>query len=243
MEVLVSNWGVFRDSGRKGALLLYDEMYNLRDSRENNQYALSSFLEALSYAQRKGCNYCLCACGLPALKANLKTAKTYSERMFLFQEVGNLSREDSIKALTEPLKGSHFSLEGNLPAAIASETAGYPYFIQFYGHYLTENCGNKKILPSDFIRIKHRLITSLDKSFFEDRFNLASDSEKKILLAMAKAGKGEVSTFQISQSSKVGYGTLIQLLIRLSNKGLIYKVRKGKYDFAIPLFRDYLLRC
>jgi len=35
---------------------------------------------------------------------------------------------------------------------------------------------------------------------------------------------------------------MISSLNRLVDKNLIYKARKGKYSFALPLFRNFLLR-
>jgi len=242
-EILLKNWPVFKNAGKSGVLLLYDEMHNVRDVKESRQYPLSSLLEAISFVQREGCRYYLCACGLPTLKMNLKDAKTYTERMFNFQEMGNLLPDEVRKAITEPLRKTPYSFEASLIDRIITETDGYPYFIQFYGYYIIENTSNEKITLKDFDSMRKDLLKRLDRSFFEDRFSLASEGEKKVLLAMAKAEEVEIATHIIASSVKIDYNSLMQLLIRLSEKGLIYRIKKGSYGFTIPLFRDYLKRC
>ncbi|MEK6953462.1 MAG: ATP-binding protein [Candidatus Micrarchaeota archaeon] len=241
-EILSSNWPVFKKAGKKGVLLIYDEMHNVRDIKESRQYPLSSLLEALSYVQRQGCRYYLCVCGLPTLKTNLKEAKTYTERMFNFQETANLTFEQAKKAMVGSLKGTKYSFEDKLISHIVSETNGYPYFVQFYGYFLVEKTAKNSIGMKDFDSRKKELLDRLDRSFFEDRFNLASGGEQGILLAMAKIDSPEAPTAEISRRAEMNYNNLMQLLIRLTEKGIIYRIKKGKYAFTIPLFKDYLKR-
>ncbi len=240
-EVLISNWPAFQKAGKKGVVLLYDEMHNVRDIKETKEYPLSSLLEALSYVQREGYKYYLCACGLPALKTNLKEAKTYSERMFNFQEVTNLSEAQAQQAIKETLKGTEYSFDEDLMQTIVKATAGYPYFIQFYGYFLIEHTNKTNLNVKDFEGIKHRLIEKLDKSFFEDRFNLASPVEKNTLAGLSKQ-KEDSTIVELAKSTKASRDSTMQALASLQQKGLIYRETRGKYKFTIPLFKTYLQR-
>lgn len=38
-------------------------------------------------------------------------------------------------------------------------------------------------------------------------------------------------------------GTVQQYLLTLQGKNVIYKVRRGAYDYALPLFGRFLVRC
>ncbi|MEM3555399.1 MAG: AAA family ATPase [Candidatus Micrarchaeia archaeon] len=241
-EMLQSNWSIFEKADKKGVVFFYDEFHSIKDRKEEKQYVLSSLLGALSRVQREGYRYYLCLSGLPAIKTNLKEAKTYSERMFIFQDVGNLNREESRKALLEPLSKTHYSFENELVDRIIDETKGYPYFIQFYGYFLVDAVGRKSIKLGDLETNKNKLLEMLDKSFFEDRFNLASETEKKVLVSMAKCGGDKVSAAQLKKKVRMSYKSLQQYLFRLIDKGLIYRAQRGFYSFSIPLFRDYLLR-
>lgn len=241
-EAMLRNWPIFQKAGKTGVLLLFDEMHSIHDLKEKNQYVLSALLEALSHVQREGCRFYLCACGLPTLKTNLKEAKTYSERMFNFQEVGNLPPNEARKALSEPLKEAGYSFDESLTGKLVSETAGYPYFLQFYGYYTIDKTGKTRISLQDFNGIHSSLLERLDKSFFEDRFNLASDNERSVITAMAKTGETDIPITEISKKAKISYNSLMQLVVRLTEKGLIYRVRRGKYAFTLPLFAEYIRR-
>ncbi|MFH1107424.1 MAG: ATP-binding protein [Candidatus Micrarchaeota archaeon] len=241
-EMLVSNWPVFQNSGKTGVLLLYDEFHSIRDKAESKSFPLASLLGAMAYAQRNGCRYYLVLSGLPPLKANLKEAKTYTERMFSFKEVNNLPAQAAKNAVLGTLKDSAFQFDEDLVAAIVEETKGYPFFLQFYGYFLIEYSNKTRLSLEDLERLRPALVKELDMRFFDDRFNLASDKEKKVLSAMAKAGNQPVPALAIRSTARVSHPTLMELLKRLSEKGLVYRASRGKYSFSIPLFREYLLR-
>jgi predicted transcriptional regulator len=98
------------------------------------------------------------------------------------------------------------------------------------------------VTVKDFLAVRSKLIHELDASFFEGRFNAASSKERAVLEAMARIGETNVETNQIIKGSRIEHGTMMQLLIRLVDKGLLYRSSRGKYSFTLPLFRDYLLR-
>lgn len=241
-DLLISNWPVFQKANKKGVIFLYDEFHLVKDNKTENQYVLSSLMSAIAKAQREGCRYYLCICGLPLLKTNLKEAKTYTERMFIFQEIENLDAKEAMKALIEPLKKTNYSYENKLADQIVQETKGYPYFIQFYGYFLIAGLHKQNYVLSDLATIRPKLLKKLDKSFFEDRFKLASEQEKKILILMAHCNGHQVSANELAKKVKLNYRALQQLLFKLIEKGLIYRSRRGFYAFSIPLFKEYLLR-
>ncbi len=163
-----------------------------------------NFLGALSFAQREGCRYYAVFSGLPGVAINLKKAKTYTERMFTFRNVSNLSKNDSIMALERPLKKTDFSF--------------------------------------DFEKIHPLLLNELDISFFEDRFERASDNEQEVLFSMAKIDSEIIKTSAILANMNIDASLLMEFLKRLNNKGLIFRPKKGRYSFTIPLIKDFLIR-
>ena len=241
-DSLVDNWKVIDESSskNKGLVFLYDEFHSVRDCAPN--FPLASLLGAMAYAQRKGCKYILVIAGLPNIRGYLKEAKTYVERMFAFSELGNLPKVDARRAIEEPLSASGIKFDDDVLEAIANETRGYPYFLQFYCYYLVEKLDKFSITLSDYRAVHEEILSQLDRSFFEDRFDQASDAEQQILLSMAKAGEEDVKTSEICKRVKQDYQTAIVTLNRLLDKNFIYKTRKGRYSFALPLFRDFLLR-
>ncbi|MHB8602704.1 MAG: AAA family ATPase [Nitrosotalea sp.] len=241
-EMLVKNWEVFKKTGKKGVVFLYDEFHTVKDAKDKKSFPLASLLGAISYAQRNGCKYYLCIGGLPIIMTNLKTAKTYTERMFELREAGNLEPIEAEQAIVNTLKSSEYEFEQDLVNKMISETRGYPYFIQFYGYFTIENTSKKKLALLDFTKIQEKLLRELDKNFFVDRLNLASGREKQILFAMAKIGDSDIETSKIKNASRMDKHVMLELIKRLIEKGLIYRSDRGKYGFSLPLFRDFLLR-
>ena len=124
---------------------------------------------------------------------------------------------------------------------IVEETQGYPYFLQFYPYYLIQNIPRKKISLKDFNEMYPLLLRELDESFFSGRFNRASDSEQKIILEMARLAP-EVKFSDLREKAKIDKNYLNQILISLMEKGLIFRIGRGKYKFTLPLFEKFLLR-
>lgn len=238
-ELFVNNWKAIKKSGKKGLVLLYDEFHQVRDGKNSN-FPLESLLGALAYAQREGCRYYIVFSGLPNLKTNLKQARTYTERMFAFRELDNLPYEAAQKALVKPLENSEYSFEDKLIERIVEQTRGYPYFLQFYGFYLIRTSLHQHITLKDFEKKEATLCHELDVSFFEDRYNLASEKEKEVLLAMAKSGHDKITMKEVTKNCKMPYFTLREFILRLIDKGLVYKFSRATYSFTVPLFKQYL---
>ena len=228
-------------AGYNGLVLLYDEFHFIEDGKIGNNFPLSLLLESFSHVQQKGLRYYLVLSGLPPLFPNIVKSKTYAERMFSVKNIGNLSREASQKAIRLPLKKSKIIFINDLINTIVEETRGYPYFLQFYPYYLIQNIPKKKIGLIEFNDMYPLILKELDGSFFSGRFNKASDSEQKILLEMAKLVP-EIKFSELREKTKIDKNYLNQIMISLIEKGLIFRIGRGKYKFTLPLFEKFLLR-
>jgi hypothetical protein len=227
-------------SDRRGALLLLDEAHLLADDRQRERYPLSSLLAALGRVQRTGPRLRVVVSGLPTLSLNLKRARTYAERMFRHVVVGNLPPDAAADAIAIPLAGSGRSFSLALIDHVVDATAGYPYFLQFAGAFACSRIGLPHIERPAFERVEEAMIHELDLAFFEDRFEGAAPTEQALLLAMARAG-GRASLGRIAREAGPGVNAAVGLR-RLIDKGLVYRPTRATYDFALPLFADYLRR-
>lgn len=228
-------------AGYNGLVLLYDEFHFIEDGKIGNNFPLSLLLESFSHAQQKGLRYYLVLSGLPLLFPNMVKSKTYAERMFSVKNIGNLPKEASQKAIRLPLKKSKINFIDDLINTIVKETQGYPYFLQFYPYYLIQNIPKKKIGLIEFNEMYPLILKELDGSFFSGRFNRASDSEQKILFEMAKLVP-EIKFSELREKTKIDKNYLNQIMINLIEKGLIFRIGRGKYKFTLPLFEKFLLR-
>jgi len=225
---------------RPGAILLYDEAHLLADDRGRERFPLSTLLAALGAVQRKHQRVRIILSGLPTLSLNLKRARTYAERMFRHVSVGNLELDAAEEALAIPLAGTRRSFGLSLIGEICEETAGYPYFLQFFGAFACTRIGLEHIELADFQRVESALLYELDLAFFEDRFEGAPQTEQLVLEAMAR-DTGPVTLRRLRpQLSDVASVDL--LVRRLIERGLVYRTGRATYDFALPLFRSFIRR-
>ncbi len=228
------------DGKPRGVLLLYDEAHLLADDRGRERYPLSGLLAALGAVQRAEPRVRVILSGLPTLSLNLKRARTYAERMFRHPVVGNLERGDAWDALGIPLatSGRRFAL--SVVGDIVDQTGGYPYFLQFFAAYVWRSVSANDVSLGDYRAVEPSLLHELDLAFFDDRFEVASPTEQRILKAMAReAGAVRLPRLRQHLPGQAGMDLLIR---RLVERGLIYRAGRGSYDFALPLFRDYIRR-
>ena len=179
-------------------------------------------------------------CGLPTLTLNLKRARTYAERMFRHIVIANLERGDAWDALGIPLAGSGRTFGLNLVGDIVEETNGYPYFLQFFGGFLCSRVPKATVERVDYRALEPTLLHELDLAFFEDRYAVAGPAGQRILDQMARHG-GRVSALEIRRALPET-PNVDQVVARLLERGLIHRPSRGRYDFALPLFRAYLRR-
>jgi hypothetical protein len=226
---------------RPGAILLYDEGHVLADDRARERYPLSGMLAALAAVQRDRQRVRIILCGLPTLSLNLKRARTYAERMFRHVVVDNLELDAASDALAIPLAtvGRGFGL--SLIGYMVDQTAGYPYFLQFFGAFTCGRIGLQQIELADFQRIESALLHELDLAFFEDRFLTASTAEQELLLRMATRSGDRLTSADLRVATR-DIPSIRELLRRLVGRGLLYRPTRGTYRFALPLFGTYLRR-
>ncbi len=240
-DILKDTHEAIIEAGYNGLVFLYDEFHFVEDAKIADNFPLSLLLESFSHVQQEGFRYYLVLSGLPQLFPNLVKAKTYAERMFTVKGIENISKEASQKAIMLPLKNSDINFTNELTEALVEETQGYPYFLQFYPYHLIQNIPKKKIGLKDFKEMYPLLLKELDESFFAGRFNRASDNEQKILLSMARLSP-EIRFSELREKAKIDKNYLNQILISLMEKGLIFRVGRGKYRFTLPLLEKFLLR-
>lgn len=251
-NVLEVVWNVVKEKVN-GIVLAYDEAQILKDKAQEKQFPLSLLLEAIQYLQRKEIPYLLILTGLPTLVNTLSETRTYSERMFQIITLNRLNDAESKEAILVPIEKDHcpvtFTERGI--AEIIKYSSGYPYFIQFFCKEAFDSIlqqikvGKHKprIIISEFVR-------KLDTDFYAGRWSRVTDRQRELLIVIAKLPNAneEFTANDISKKSIEILGNpfapayVINSLVRLISIGLIFKNRRGKYSFAVPLLADYINR-
>jgi AAA ATPase-like protein len=246
---------VIETTEHRGIIFAYDEAQNLADRAEKDQYPLSLLLDVFQSIQRKGIPFMLLLTGLPTLFPKLVDARTFAERMFRVMTLDKLTRDESHEAITRPIDDVRcpVTFSGASIDTIITESGGYPYFIQFICREVYDvfiqltNQGaqlDEMTVPVDAI------VRKLDSDFFSGRWAKPTDRQRELLKVIALLEHPDAGfTVQevVAKSHEVltkGFSAshVNQLLVSLSEMGLVYKNRHGKYSFALPLFAQFILR-
>lgn len=245
--VLELVWKAVDSSGFKGVVFAYDEAQNLSDHAAKEQYPLSTMLDVFQSIQKKGIRFMLCLVGLPTLFAKLVDSRTFSERMFHVLTLDRLNDRDSRDAIRKPISDAKCPVRFTDAGidAIVSASGGYPYFIQFICRELFDAyLQNMKGVPVAEATRK------LDSDFFMGRWSRATDRQRELLWVVAslKNCDGEFTVQEVSEMSakllkkRISASQISQMFGKLSDAGLVYKNRHGKYIFAVPLLGQFIKR-
>jgi len=250
--VLEFVWSVLPHDSISGIVFAYDEAQNLADHAAKNEYPLSLMLEVFQSIQRKGIPLMLVLTGLPTLFPKLVESRTYSERMFHVMVLKQLSPQASKEAIVTPIekKECPLSFSDSTVERIISLSGGYPYFIQFicrevYDVWLA------KIQSGEVVSVPESdIVRKLDNDFFQGRWARATDRQRELLqvISVLENCDNEFTVQEIANSSKdvlekpFKASQINQMLLSLSDSGLVFKNRFGKYSLAVPLLSRFIRR-
>lgn len=250
--VLEFVWSCLKTNNISGLIFAYDEAQNLSDQAVKEQYPLGILLDTFQSIQKKDIPFMLILTGLPTLFPKLVDSRTFAERMFRVVVLKRLKEEDSRDAILKPIADANcpLKLSANSVDLIIQQSGGYPYFIQFicrevYDSFLPKiAAGQEPSVP--LVEITRKL----DTDFFAGRWSRATDRQRELLsiIAMLDNCEDEFSVQEIVEVSKekmdrpFSSSHVNQMLNSLTQAGLVYKNRHGKYSFAVPLLGQFIRR-
>jgi hypothetical protein len=251
--VLELVWRVLSGTKCRGIVLAYDEAQNLSDQAASGQYPLSVLLDVFQSIQKRGLPFLLVFTGLPTLFPKLVDARTFAERMFHVVVLGRLNEADSRDAILKPIaaQGCPVSFTTKGVAEIIRHSGGYPYFIQFlcrefYDTYLQYRASGQ---AKPAVRVA-QMVLKLDSDFFAGRWSRVTDRQRELLSVIAQLPNCDdeftpteivaMSHEHLKKSFSASH--VNQMLVKLSDSGLVYKNRHGKYSFAVPLLGQFIRR-
>lgn len=250
--ILEATWHTVSGSGAKGIVLAYDEAQNLADRAEKDQYPLSLLLDVFQSVQRKEIPIMLVLTGLPTLFPKLVEARTFAERMFKVITLDKLDEHDRREAIEHPIRNNKCPVRFTKEAVdeVAGRSGGYPYFIQYICYEMFEAyLGPVDGVPNPGITVAH-IARKLDQDFFAGRWNNVTDRQRDLLTIIASLHEpdDEFTIMEVVDASKrlgkkpFSPSHVGQMLSALSELGLIFKNRHGKYSFAVPMMAAFIQR-
>lgn len=250
--VLETAWAALRRHHIGGMVFAYDEAQTMSDQRARHQFPLSVLLDVFQSIQRKGVPFMLVLTGLPTLFPKLVETRTFSERMFRVVFLNRLDAAASRDAISKPIQDTKcpVRLSTRLIDEIIAASAGYPYFIQFICREAYDSALPGLAKRQSLAVPMESIIKKLDADFFAGRWARATDRQRDLLrvIALLAGADDEFTVQEIVECSRArlqkafSASHVNQLLSILSEAGLVYRNRHGRYSFAVPLFGQFILR-
>ena len=223
-------------AGGKGWALLIDEVQYLAEKE------LAAVIVAVHRMSQRNLPVMLFAGGLPQIARLSGDAKSYSERLFDFPPIGPLDNDAARAAIEKPLCGEGADISPEALDLILNRTAGYPFFLQEWGHHAWDTAPENRINLNDVKIAGDKALARLDHGFFRVRFDRLTRAEVDYVRAMAALGRGPYKVNDVALKLGKEPNALGPRRASIIRKGMIYSPSYGDIDFTVPLFDDFLRR-
>ena len=180
--------------------------------------------------------------GLPSLPRVLAEAKSYAERLFIFERIEHLDDALARDALVEPSAAEGVSWDDDAINLIVGEAQGYPYFLQQFGQETWNEAPEPPITLADARVGAARGHAALDEGFFRARWDRATRSEQQYLRALAVDGDNGGSSSEVAHRLTRPPASLGPARASLISKGLIYAPEHGIVAFTVPGMATFIQR-
>ena len=159
--------------------------------------------------------------------------------------LGALDPAAAREALVRPLDGTGVDIDDELADRVVDEVDGYPYFVQLWGAELWDAADHADIqhLGIELIdAVTPEIRRRLDTDFYEPRLRVLTPAEQDVLIASGRCPYPPLHVADIVEHSDKSVGNVNVLLGRMVQSGVIYRLRRGEYDYTAPRFYEFLQR-
>lgn len=234
-ELVQDLCAALKEEGRAFGLFI-DELQDLDDD------LLRALLVTQHQAGQRDWPFFLIGAGLPHLPGVLAEARSYAERLFDYRRIAQLLEPEATKALIDPVVNHDVTFEQTALRLLLDASAGYPYFLQEYGRAAWDVAPGPAITKDDARDAVIVGLQRLDEGFFRARWDRATRSERRMLIAMAPDGEGPSSSSEVARRMEIRPSSLGPYRARLISKGLVYSPEHGKVAYTVPGMSDYVHR-
>ena len=180
--------------------------------------------------------------GLPSLPRQLAEAKSYAERLFVFERIEHLEPAAARAAIEQPALEENVRWHDDALDLVVAESCGYPYFLQQFGQDVWNVARGPDI---DVVDARTGVMTgrlALDSGFFRARWDRATPGEKKYLRAMAEDDGTDSESGRVAARLGGRVQSFGPVRANLISKGLIYAPDHGRVAFTVPAMADFVRR-
>lgn len=203
---------------------------------------LRALIVALHRVSQRRLPIIVFAAGLPQATGIFGRTVSYSERLFEFLQIGQLSRDHARVAISKPLGDAGVQIENGALAEIVSRTERYPYFLQEWGKHAWDTAPASPITAHDVDRATALALERLEAGFFRIRLERVTMAERAYLRAMAEIGPGPHGSGEVARVLGRAVSAIAPTRRSLIAKGMIWSPQRGITAFAVPMFDRFLRR-
>lgn len=203
---------------------------------------LSAFIMALHKISQRQLPLLHFGAGLPQLAKLAGDAKSYSERLFDFPEIGRLDPKSARRALVEPAKQESVAYEEEALDIIVDETEGFPFFLQVWGSHAWEAAPASPITAEHARLATERAIAALDKGFFRMRLDRLTDRQQEYARAMAELAPAPATSTAVAEKLGLTVQQAAPIRDEVIKKGMAYSPKRGLVAFTVPKFDEFMKR-
>ncbi len=127
---------------------------------------LGALIAALHRANQLGYPVMIVGAGLPKIYSMLSEEKSYSERLFVYKEIGSLEETQAREAIEKPAEKMHVRYTDDAVTKIIRLTKGYPFFIQQLCQIVYQNTSTDVIDGKCVEKNVEEFLKTLDNGFF-----------------------------------------------------------------------------
>ena len=219
-----------------GLAILIDEAQELTPAE------LTAVCSAAHVTSQNGWSSVFALAGLPSLPRVLAEAKSYAERLFVFERIEHLTEDLARKALAEPAAIEGVAWDDDAISFVVREASGYPYFLQQFGQDTWNEASGPAIALADARVGAARGRAALDDGFFRARWDRATKAEQRYLRAMAADGDAGSSSGDVAARLGRSVTSFGPARARLIAKGLIFAPEHGVVAFTVPGMANFIQR-
>lgn len=236
LAALIAAAGEAARAGQTAIVLFIDELQYVPEAQ------LAALISALHRAGQAQLPVTMVGAGLPQLLGRMGRAKSYAERLFVFEPIGPLDNGAARDAIRNPIETEGERIDDAALAAILVATQCYPYFLQEWGKQSWDVADQSPIDARNVETASVQATAQLDASFFRVRFDRLTPAEKRYIHAMAFMGAGPHRSGEIAERLGVKVTSVGPTRNALIQKGMIYSPNHGDTAFTVPMFDAFIRR-
>ncbi len=236
-QSLVAMLTALQEAARVARRYLTITIDEIQDADLASVEAVATFVHE---SAQSDCPILLAVAGLSETRDLMDKLRTYVHRWNTF-DLRLLTLAESVAAIREPIVLQGHAIDEDALYLLATESGGYPYFIQAYASAAWEAHRGKTIALADVESSLPALRARNEMSFYIRPLSKLTPRETLLALTLAKLGPGAHSVGDVARELGVKAPDISSTRGALLRKHLISSPVPGKIEFRIP-FTDRFLR-